>query len=80
LPIIIFSQFTGTSLWFASNAVLGDLQQAWGLASDALGYMTSAVQLGFIVGTLGFAYPIASPRGSAPPRIGALLVTLSNSA
>ncbi len=43
-------------MWFASNAVLADLQQHWGLAADALGYMTSAVQLGFIVGTLSFAF------------------------
>lgn len=56
LLVIVFSQFAGTSLWFASNAVLGDLQQQWGLATDALGYMTSAVQLGFIIGTLTFAF------------------------
>ena len=55
LPIIIFSQFTGTSLWFATNAVLGNLPEKWGLAS-ALGYVTSAVQLGFIAGTLIFAF------------------------
>lgn len=56
LPVIIVSQFAGTSLWFAGNAVLGDLQQQWGLAADALGYLTSAVQIGFIAGTLVFAY------------------------
>jgi Major Facilitator Superfamily len=56
LLVIVASQFAGTSLWFASNAVLGDLQQQWGLAADALGYMTSAVLLGFIVGTLSFAF------------------------
>ncbi|MFQ5995578.1 MAG: nitrate/nitrite transporter [Acidiferrobacterales bacterium] len=56
LSIIVFSQFAGTSLWFASNAVLGDLQAQWGLAGDALGHMTSAVQFGFIMGTLTFAF------------------------
>lgn len=56
LPVIIVSQFAGTSLWFAGNAVLGDLQQQWGLASDTLGYLTSAVQVGFITGTLVFAF------------------------
>jgi MFS family permease len=55
LPVIMFSQFTGTSLWFAGNAVLPDLQRLWGLSPDALGYMTSSVQLGFISGTLVFA-------------------------
>ena len=55
LPSIIFSQFTGTSLWFAGNAVLPDLQRLWGLSPHALAYMTSSVQLGFIAGTLVFA-------------------------
>jgi MFS family permease len=45
----------GTSLWFAGNAVLGDLQREWSLDIDALSYITSAVQLGFIIGTLFFA-------------------------
>ncbi|UCG09098.1 MAG: MFS transporter [Desulfobacterales bacterium] len=67
LPVIIFSQFTGTSLWFASNAVMGDLQRVWGLGISALGYMTSSVQLGFIVGTLLFAFFNISDRFS--PRI-----------
>lgn len=67
LPVIIFSQFTGTSLWFASNAVMGDLQHTWELADAALGYMTSAVQFGFIVGTLVFAFFTISDRFS--PRI-----------
>lgn len=56
LPVIIFSQFTGTSLWFSGNAVLGDLQAQWNLADAALGYMTSAIQAGFITGTLVFAF------------------------
>jgi MFS family permease len=67
LPTIIVSQFTGTSLWFATNAILGDLQQQWAIGSDALGFMTSAVQLGFIAGTLCFALFAISDRFS--PRI-----------
>ncbi|MGD8763020.1 MAG: MFS transporter, partial [Desulfobacteraceae bacterium] len=67
LPVIIISQFTGTSLWFASNAVMGDLQREWGLGISALGYMTSSVQLGFIAGTLLFAFLNISDRFS--PRI-----------
>ncbi|HEU5290071.1 MAG TPA: MFS transporter [Cyclobacteriaceae bacterium] len=53
--IIIFSQFCGTSLWFATNAILPQLQSSYGWHTNALGYLTSAVQLGFIVGTLVFA-------------------------
>ena len=29
LPIIVFAQFAGTSLWFAGNAVISDLQQTY---------------------------------------------------
>jgi len=67
LPVIIFSQFAGTSLWFAGNAVLGDLQRQWQLGDAALSYMTSSVQLGFIAGTLVFAFFTISDRFS--PRI-----------
>jgi hypothetical protein len=66
LPVIIGS-FAGTSLWFAGNAILADLQREWGLPAEALGYTTSAVQLGFIAGTLAFAFfafPTGSRRGS----------------
>ncbi len=64
LPIIIFSQFTGTSLWFAGNAILGDIQRQWSLGESALGYITSVVQLGFIAGTLCFAVLAVSDRFS----------------
>ncbi len=55
LPVIVASQFAGTALWFAGNAVVGDLQQALHLPPGAVGGLTSAVQLGFIAGTLVFA-------------------------
>lgn len=55
LPLIVLSQFAGTSLWFAGNAILPDIQRELQLQGDALSYITSFVQLGFISGTLGFA-------------------------
>jgi len=55
LPIIIFAQFAGTSLWFAGNAVLNQLVVSWGIPSNTLASVTSAVQFGFIVGTFVFA-------------------------
>ena len=67
LPVIIVSQLAGTSLWFAGNAVLPDLQREWGLGAHALGYVTSAVQLGFIAGTLVFAFFVLADTFS--PRI-----------
>ena len=68
LPAIVFTQFAGTSLWFATNAILGELQILWALGDNALGYMTSAVQLGFIAGTLLFAFFMVSDRFS-PRRV-----------
>lgn len=55
LPIIIFSQFCCTSLWFAGNGVMDDLILSFQLTDTALGHLTSAVQLGFIAGTFIFA-------------------------
>ncbi|MGD1957654.1 MAG: nitrate/nitrite transporter [Fulvivirga sp.] len=55
LPLIIISQFCCTSLWFASNGVMNDLVTDFSLEEGALGYLTSAVQFGFISGTLCFA-------------------------
>ncbi|TVZ27740.1 putative MFS family arabinose efflux permease [Gillisia sp. Hel_I_86] len=53
--IIVLAQFCSTSLWFATNAVLGDLILTFELDSKALEHLTSAVQFGFILGTLLFA-------------------------
>ena len=62
LPVIVFSQFAGTSLWFAGNAILADLQEFLNLDAEVLGIMTSSVQLGFIFGTLCFAWFAISDR------------------
>lgn len=52
LPIIVFSQFAGTSLWFAGNAVLPELKEALHLSQYAVSLVTTAVMLGFVAGTL----------------------------
>ena len=78
LPVIVLSQFAGGSLWFAGNAVIGDLQLALGLPDAALGWITSAVQLGFIAGTLGFAFFAVSDLAS--PRLVFLLCALAGAA
>jgi MFS family permease len=54
LLVIVFAQFAGTSLWFAGNAILPELQpllKTPGLTS----WITSSVQIGFISGTLLYA-------------------------
>ncbi len=55
LPVITITTFAGTSLWFAGNAVVRDIQKAWVLGDNIVGYVTSSVQVGFIVGTAVFA-------------------------
>ena len=55
LPVIVLSQFCCTSLWFAGNGIMNDLVSEFGLQITALGHLTSAVQIGFILGTLLFA-------------------------
>ena len=50
LPTIVFAQFAGTSLWFASNAVMPELSLAFELAEGSVSDLTSAVQFGFIGG------------------------------
>jgi hypothetical protein len=65
LPVIVASQFASTSLWFAGNAVLDDLTVDLGLPDGSVGFLSSSVQFGFILGFLpwdplpiGF-YPLA---------------------
>jgi len=55
LPLIVISQFAGTSLWFVGNAILPDIQTHLGIQSNSAGNITSVVQFGFIAGTLVFA-------------------------
>ncbi|MEJ7931051.1 MFS transporter [Ramlibacter sp. AN1015] len=55
LAVIVIAQFAGTSLWFSGNAILAQLAQALALDGQPLAAVTSAVQLGFIAGTLVFA-------------------------
>jgi len=62
LPVIVLAQFAGTSLWFAVNAVMPDLERAWRLPAGAVGTLTAAVQLGFVAGTLAFALLMLADR------------------
>jgi len=55
LPVIVVSQFLCTSLWFAGNAILPDLIKNFTVGPGFLANLTSAVQFGFISGTLIFA-------------------------
>ena len=55
LPVIVLSQFFCTSLWFAGNAIVGDIARQFAVDAGYLAHLASAVQFGFIIGTLIFA-------------------------
>jgi MFS transporter, DHA1 family, inner membrane transport protein len=68
LPVLVLAQFMGTSLWFAVNAVMPDLQRELGWPTSAVGTLTSSLQFGFILGTLVFALLAIADR-FAPRRV-----------
>ena len=74
LPVIAISQFAGTSVWFAINAVMADLQRDVALPAAAVGWLTASVQIGFIAGTFGFALLSIADRFS--PRMVFLVCSL----
>lgn len=68
MPVIVLAQFAGTSLWFAGNAIVSDLIEALHLSEIFIGFITMAVQAGFISGTLLFAILSIADRFS-PVRV-----------
>jgi MFS family permease len=52
---IVIAQLFGTSLWFSANSAADDLMRVWGVDGHDIGSLTVAVQLGFILGSLGLA-------------------------
>lgn len=68
LPIIVIAQFLCTSLWFAGNSIISDMARELNLDDHFLAHLTSAIQFGFIVGTLVFAIFTISDR-YAPSKV-----------
>lgn len=64
LPVIVISQFFCTSLWFAGNSVISDIAAQIEEYPGFLAHLTSAIQFGFITGTLTFALFTLSDRFS----------------
>ncbi|MEO0604508.1 MAG: MFS transporter, partial [Myxococcota bacterium] len=64
LASIVAAQFAGTCPWFAGNAVLPELEATLGI-TGSIAFTTSAVQFGFIVGTLVLAVSGITDRWSA---------------
>jgi MFS family permease len=55
LAWLSLAELLALSLWFSASAVLPALAREWRLGDDGRAWLTNAVQLGFIVGTLGSA-------------------------
>ena len=68
IAVVAIAELFGTSLWFSANGVAAALAAEWGIDTAALGHMTSAVQAGFILGTLLLALSGLADRYS-PARI-----------
>lgn len=66
-PILVISlaQLFGTSLWFSANSAFDDLTRIWGATASDVGLLTSAVQLGFILGTFVLALSGIADRYAA---------------
>ena len=52
LALIASAQLLGMSLWFSASAVAPALRAEWGLSNAGSAWLTLAVQLGFVAGTL----------------------------
>jgi len=65
LPMLVLAQLLGTSPWFAVNAVMPDLQAAYGWSAVSVATLTGMLQLGFIAGTLVFALLAIADRWPA---------------
>lgn len=52
VAVVSVAQLFGTSLWFSANSAADGLMQAWNVTSSDIGWLTNAVQAGFILGTL----------------------------
>src|ERR671933_892215 len=55
LALLACAELLGMSLWFSASAVTPALRAEWKLSETAASWLTLAVQLGFVVGTLASA-------------------------
>lgn len=55
LLLLSVAELLGMSLWFAGSAVAPQYQALWGLTASDVGWLTTAVNLGFVAGTAASA-------------------------
>ena len=51
LVLLACAELLGMSLWFAASAVSAQYRTLWDLSASQSGWLTTIVQLGFVVGT-----------------------------
>ena len=51
LALLSGAELLGMSLWFTASAVSPQLAELWGLTASQAGWLTTAVQIGFVAGT-----------------------------
>lgn len=51
LGLLALAEVLGMSVWFSASAVAPELRALWGLDAAQAGWLTAAVQLGFVAGT-----------------------------
>ena len=51
LGLLALAELLGMSVWFSASALGPQLARAWGLDGAQVGWLTAAVQLGFVAGT-----------------------------
>jgi MFS family permease len=56
LVLLSLAELLGMSLWFSASAVVPALRVEWNLSYSSAGWLTIAVQLGFVFGTLLSAF------------------------
>ena len=66
LGLVATAELLAMSLWFSATAVAPEIAAAWGLTPGQTGLLTSAVQVGFVVGALLSAALTLSD--TVPPR------------
>jgi MFS family permease len=55
LGLLALAEVLGMSLWFSASAVSGQYRALWQLTASEAGWLTTSVQLGFVVGTAAAA-------------------------
>ncbi len=80
--LVVLAQWLGTSLWFSPSGVAQGLMAQFGMDGVAFGWLIVATQLGFIMGTVGFAATGVADRFAASRifALSCLLGALANAA